>query len=91
MDTNVIGTYTNIAVKVCASSTVHKCQGLTIKGYGLFDKGGNKGWVPESGIYVALSRFCSLDHIGLCYPILPSDIKVNKEAVEFLRSIGEEE
>ena len=91
VDTNVIGTYTNIAVKVCASSTVHKCQGLTIKGYGLFDKGGNKGWVPESGIYVALSRFCSLDHIGLCYPILPSDIKVNKEAVEFLRSIGEEE
>lgn len=91
VEATVVGTYTNIAVKVCASSTVHKCQGLTIKGYGYFDKGRPNGWVPESGIYVALSRFQSLDHVGLAFPITRSDIKVNKEAIEFLKKVEAED
>lgn len=82
------GAYTNIAVKVCASATIHKTQGLTISGFGLFDKGKPNGWIPESGMYVALSRFKELNHLGLVYPINKKDIKVNKEALAFLRKLG---
>jgi hypothetical protein len=85
-----IGTYTNVAVKVCASTTVHKCQGLTIKGFGYFDKGRPNGWIPESGLYVALSRFQNLDHVALAYPISRADIKIDKEALDFLKSVDVE-
>lgn len=73
--------YSNVAIKPCSSLTIHKTQGLTI------DKAivsfGN--WIPEDGVYVALSRMRSLNDFKLVKPLRPTDIKVNKEALDFLK------
>ncbi len=73
--------YSNVAIKPCSSLTIHKTQGLTI------DKAivsfGN--WIPEDGVYVALSRMRSLNDFKLVKPLRASDIKVNKEALDFLK------
>ena len=73
--------YSNVAIKPCSSLTIHKTQGLTI------DKAivsfGN--WIPEDGVYVALSRMRNLEDFKLVKPLKPTDIKVNKEALEFLK------
>ena len=42
--------------------------------------------MPESGLYLALSRCRSLEGIGLSRPIKNSDIIVNAEALEFMEN-----
>lgn len=79
---NVKGSYTNIPIKIAYASTVHKNQGKTIK-KGMFDKG---WWLAENAVYVALSRFRKLEDLALAKPLKKSDIKVNKEALEFLHN-----
>lgn len=73
--------YSNVAIKPCSSLTIHKTQGLTI------DKAivSFKGWIPEDGVYVALSRMRKLEDFRLVKPLKPTDIKVNKEALDFLK------
>jgi len=46
----------------------------------------NSNWMPESGLYLALSRCRSLEGIGLSRAIRDKDIIVNKEALEFMET-----
>ena len=73
--------YSNVAIKPCSALTIHKTQGLTIdKAIVSFGH-----WIPEDGVYVALSRMRNLEDFKLVKPLKSTDIKVNKEALEFLK------
>ena len=61
------------------AATVHKIQGLTLDK--LYFQLGD--WIPESGVYVALSRCRHLDDIGISRPITRKDIRYSKEALSF--------
>jgi ATP-dependent exoDNAse (exonuclease V) alpha subunit len=76
----VVGTFDQIECRVLKALTVHRCQGMTLD-YTYFTLG---NWVPESLVYVALSRLKDLDNLGLSRPITMMDIKANKESLAFL-------
>lgn len=78
----VVGSYDNIPIKVCSASTVFKTQGLTLsKGYVDFNH-----WVPDNGIYVALSRFRSVKDFGLAKPIKMRDIHATQESLNYVKN-----
>jgi ATP-dependent exoDNAse (exonuclease V) alpha subunit len=83
IDHMVIGTFTQIACKPAYAVTFHKSQGLTLDAL-YVDL--TASWVPESGVYLALSRCTTLEGIGLSRNITNRDIVVNDEAVEFMRN-----
>lgn len=84
VDTMLLGEYINVAIKPCKSLTVHKTQGLSLnKGYlslGI--------WIPPSSIYVALSRFRKKEDFALNRPLTLKDIKVDKEALTFIKKLN---
>ncbi len=78
------GSFKQISCKIAASITVHKAQGQTFSAL-YFDKG--KKVFAESLIYVALSRLRDLKGLGLMQRIQHSDVKVSREALEFLETV----
>lgn len=77
----VTGSYENYPIVLYASSTFHKSQGCTL------DKGIiylNTSWYPENSLYVALSRFRSLDSFLLTHPLTKEMVSINKEASRFI-------
>lgn len=88
----IVGSYDNIPIKVCSASTVFKVQGCTLScGYIDFNR-----WVPDNGIYVALSRFRSVKDFGLAKAIQAKDIHATQESLlyvknnEYCKSVYEE-
>lgn len=78
----IVGSYDNIPIKVCSASTVFKCQGLTLNcGYIDFNH-----WIPDNGIYVALSRFRSIKNFGLAKPIQMKDIHATQESLNYVKN-----
>ena len=77
----VKGSIQQIGCKPVFVCTFHKSQGLTLDAIYLDLE--NK-WVPESAIYIGLSRCKSIEGIGLSRPLKISDIKQNSEAFNFL-------
>ena len=78
----VVGSYDNIPIKVCSASTVFKVQGCTLScGYIDFNH-----WVPDNGIYVALSRFKSINDFGLAKPIQAKDIHATQESLLYVKN-----
>lgn len=78
----ITGSYDNIMIKPCSASTIHKVQGLTLNN-GYLDFG---RWIPECGLYVALSRFRNINSFGLRRPIEMRDISVNKESLNYIKN-----
>ena len=82
----VIGTFTQIPLSLAWAMTIHKSQGLTLDkvhldlGIGAFETGQT---------YVGLSRSRSMSAITLARRLTPSDILVDREAVEFYKAIRE--
>lgn len=76
-----VGSMTQIGCKPAFAVTFHKSQGLSLDSI-IVDL--SSSFVPESGVYLALSRCRTLEGIGLTRPITQFDIKVNPEALEFL-------
>jgi len=72
--------YKQIDCRIARGITVHKSQGKTLDAAYV----AIQNWVPQSLVYVALSRLKSLDGLGLARPLNLSDITVNQEAYEFL-------
>ena len=78
--TEVIGTFTQLPLKLAWAITIHKSQGKTFDriivdlGYGAFEFGQT---------YVALSRCKTLEGIFLKAPIRPRDIKSDERIVEY--------
>lgn len=68
--------------RICRAMTIHKSQGKT------FDNAyiALMGWTPPGIVYVGLSRLTSLEGLGISRPINMNDIKVYKEAIDFLQS-----
>jgi hypothetical protein len=78
----IVGSYDNIPIKVCSASTVFKVQGLTLNcGYIDFNH-----WVPDNGIYVALSRFRSIKDFGLRKAIQAKDIHATQESLNYVKN-----
>lgn len=73
------GSITMLGCQSAYAATVHKIQGLTLDK--LYFKLGH--WVPESGVYVALSRSRRLEDIGISRPISERDIRYSAEAMTF--------
>ena len=81
VETIEVGSCTQIGCKPSVAVTIHKSQGLTLDAVYLMLEG---NWVPDSGIYVALSRCRSLEGIGLNRPLRLSDIHIMDEPFTFL-------
>jgi hypothetical protein len=43
-------------------------------------------WIPDNGIYVALSRFRSIKDFGLAKPIQMKDIHATQESLNYVKS-----
>lgn len=76
-----VSSVSQIGCKPAFAVTFHKSQGLTLESI-VVDL--SSSFIPESGIYLALSRCVSLDGIALTHEITDYDIKVNYEALNFL-------
>lgn len=85
---NEKGTYSQIGCVPALALTFHKSQSLTLDAVYL-DL--NSRWVPDSGIYLALSRCKSLEGIGLSRNIVNRDIKLNNEAYDYIYELMMEE
>ena len=82
IEEQLLGTYTQLPVRLAWAITVHKSQGLTFSNVRLDFSGGA---FAAGQTYVALSRCTSLQGITLMAPIRPSDIFVRNEVVQFAR------
>lgn len=77
----VIGTFEQFPIKLAYAITIHKSQGRTFDSVKLDYSAGHAFSAGQT--YVALSRCKSLDGLYLQEKLVPSDIKVQKEIVDF--------
>ena len=66
--------------------TLHKAQGMSLDA--LYLDLSASSFVPEAGVYLALSRCRTLEGIGMKSPIYREFIKINPEALNFLMETG---
>lgn len=81
----IVGSYTQIPVKLFYAGTTHKSQGLTLDRAHV-----DLEWKVfcEALPYVAISRVRTLEGLTLERPLRLDDIKVNKRCVDFVLSGG---
>jgi ATP-dependent DNA helicase PIF1 len=82
IETEVIGTFSQIPLRLAWAVTIHKAQGKT------FDKviiDMDKGAFEHGQTYVALSRCRTLEGIVLRQPLRPQDIRTDERVTEFYR------
>ena len=77
----VIGTFEQFPIKLAYAITIHKSQGRTFDSVMLDYSAGHAFSAGQT--YVALSRCKSLNGLYLQEKLVPSDIKVQKEIVDF--------
>lgn len=81
---DVVGTFSQIPLKLAWSMTIHKVQSATIqKLYIDMDRGA----FADGMLYVAISRAVSLDGLMLSKPLNASDVMVSEEVIEFYKNI----
>ena len=79
----VVGTYTQLPLKLAWAITIHKSQGQTLDRLVVDLRGGAFDY---GQVYVALSRCTSMDGLVLTRPVLPKDLKTDRRILRFLRS-----
>ncbi len=79
----VVGTYTQLPLKLAWAVTIHKSQGQTLDRLVVDLRGGAFDY---GQVYVALSRCTSMDGLVLTRPVLPKDLKTDRRILRFLRS-----
>ena len=87
IEEQLLGTYTQLPLRLAWAITVHKSQGLTFNRVRLDFTGGA---FAAGQTYVALSRCTSLQGITLNSPIRPRDIFVKAEAAQFARHYNDQ-
>lgn len=85
IESEVVGTYKQIPVKLAWALTIHKAQGLTFDQVAI-DLG--KGAFAHGQAYVALSRCRTLQGITLRRAFRPEDALVDEAVLAFMREIG---
>jgi ATP-dependent exoDNAse (exonuclease V) alpha subunit len=83
IETQVVGAFTQIPLKLAWAVTIHKSQGLTFDKV-VIDLG--QGAFAYGQTYVALSRCRTLEGILLKRPISQNDIKVHPRIASFLEA-----
>jgi ATP-dependent exoDNAse (exonuclease V) alpha subunit len=79
----VVGTFTQIPVRLAWAITIHKSQGQTYKSV-VLDIG--DGAFMHGQTYVALSRCTHLDGLYLATKIMPEDIIIDPSIVSFMNN-----
>lgn len=85
VESEVIGSFKQIPVKLAWAITIHKSQGKTFDSI-YVDLGG--GAFAEGQTYVALSRATTLEGIYLKQPVRKSDIKINGSVKAFINRLA---
>jgi energy-coupling factor transporter ATP-binding protein EcfA2 len=83
IEEEVLGTFTQYAIRLAWAVTIHKSQGLT------FDKviiDAHRSFAPGQ-VYVAFSRCTSLDGIVMLSPLKRSSIMTDPEVIAFSKSV----
>lgn len=83
IESEVVGTYSQIPLKLAWAVTIHKSQGKTFD-KAIIDFG--RGTFAHGQAYVALSRVRTLEGITLKNPLRPGDVRVDERVVNFLTS-----
>ena len=81
LESEVVGKYTQIPIKLAWAVTIHKSQGKTFD-TAIIDFG--KGTFAHGQAYVALSRVRSLQGITLKNPLRAQDVRVDERIRDFL-------
>lgn len=81
LDSEVIGKYTQIPIKLAWAVTIHKSQGKTFD-TAIIDFG--RGTFAHGQAYVALSRVRSLQGITLKNPLRAQDVRIDERIRDFL-------
>ncbi len=79
VEEEILGTFTQYAIRLAWAITIHKSQGLTFS-KAIIDAG--KSFAPGQ-VYVALSRCTSLEGIVLCSRIFRNSIMTDERVIRF--------
>lgn len=84
---DVVAEFTQFPLRLAWAVTIHKSQGKTYD-RAIIDLG--SGAFAPGQTYVALSRLTSLDGLYLSRPLRPSDIRVDRDVMRFMRDARRE-
>jgi Leucine-rich repeat (LRR) protein len=83
IEQEIVGTFEQYPLKLAWAITIHKSQGLTFESV-VIDFG--RGTFASGQAYVALSRATTLEGLFLKKKIFISDIRIDKEIIEFSKA-----
>ncbi len=82
----VIGTFTQLPLRLAHAVTIHKSQGLTLDRAHIVL--GNRGTFAAGQLYTALSRCRSMRGLSFDRPIRPDDVIIDPRVCEFEMNLG---
>ena len=85
IDRRLVGSFTQIPLKLAYAITVHKAQGLSLD---CVDLRLSKGCFTHGQLYTALSRCKSLRNLRIDRRIMQEDLMLDREVLDFYRSLS---